>query len=95
VHDHLAPGGVFVNAEQVAGPTASLDAQYHERWITHTTALGTSQAEHEEAAVRMSMDRPAATDAQCGWLRDAGFVDVDCFFKSWRFAVFGGWREPA
>jgi tRNA (cmo5U34)-methyltransferase len=31
-------------------------------------------------------------DAQCAWLRDVGFVDVDCFFKAWRFAVFGGWR---
>src|SRR3954468_16182178 len=34
VHDALEPGGVFVNAEQVAGPTAFLDAHlraWHER----------------------------------------------------------------
>jgi tRNA (cmo5U34)-methyltransferase len=92
VHDRLRPGGVFVNAEQVAGPTSSLDALYVERWLHHTAALGASPSDHEEAAVRMSMDLPATVDDQCAWLRDAGFVDVDCFFKAWRFSVFGGWR---
>lgn len=92
VHDRLRPGGAFVNAEQVAGPTAALDALYVERWMTHTTALGATAAEHAAAADRMALDRTAPTEAQCAWLRAAGFVDVDCFFKSWRFAVFGGWR---
>jgi tRNA (cmo5U34)-methyltransferase len=92
VLDRLRPGGVFVNAEQVAGPSPRLDALYVERWLQHTAALGASAADHAEAAVRMSMDLPAPVDAQCAWLRDVGFVDVDCFFKAWRFAVFGGWR---
>jgi len=92
VLSRLAPGGVFVNAEQVAGPTASLDARYVERWLVHTTQLGATEHDHAEAAVRMSMDLPAPVESQCAWLRDAGYVDVDCFFKSWRFAVFGGWR---
>jgi tRNA (cmo5U34)-methyltransferase len=91
-HERLRRGGVFVNAEQVAGPTPALDAAYVERWHVHTAALGATPRDHEEAAVRMSMDLPAPVDEQCRWLREAGFVDVDCFFKSWRFAVFGGWR---
>jgi hypothetical protein len=28
------------------------------------------------------------------WLREIGYVDVDCYFKSFEFAVFGG-RRPA
>jgi tRNA (cmo5U34)-methyltransferase len=92
VRDRLRPGGVFVNAEQVAGPTAALDAAYVERWLVHTRALGATDHDHAEAAVRMSMDLPAPVESQCDWLRDAGFVDVDCFFKQWRFAVYGGWR---
>lgn len=91
----LAPGGVFVNAEQVAGPTPSLDERYAERWLAHTAELGATRHDHAEAEVRMSMDLPAPVDVQCAWLRDAGFIDVDCFFKSWRFAVFGGWRPAA
>jgi tRNA (cmo5U34)-methyltransferase len=93
VHERLRPGGVFVNAEQVAGPTPSLDAAYVERWLVHTAALGATKRDHDEAEVRMSMDLPVPVDTQCAWLRDVGFVDVDCFFKSWRFAVFGGWRS--
>jgi tRNA (cmo5U34)-methyltransferase len=90
--ERLRPGGVFVNAEQVAGPTAALDALYVDRWLLHTRECGATDEDHAEAAVRMSMDLPAPVEAQCAWLRDAGFVEVDCFFKQWRFAVFGGWR---
>jgi tRNA (cmo5U34)-methyltransferase len=91
IHQRLVPGGVFVNAEQVAGPTPALGAMYVERWLDQTRQLGATEQDHADAAVRMSMDLPASVEAQCGWLRDVGFVDVDCFFKSWRFAVFGGW----
>jgi tRNA (cmo5U34)-methyltransferase len=93
VHERLLPGGVFVNADQVAGPTPALDAAYAQRWRVHTSALGATDDDLREADLRMAMDLPTSVNAQCQWLRDAGFVDVDCFFKSWRFAVFGGWRS--
>ncbi|MEV1288447.1 class I SAM-dependent methyltransferase [Micromonospora sp. NPDC049679] len=92
-HGVLRPGGVFVNAEQVAGPTPELDRRYHEVWLAQVAALGSEPAEIEAARERMSFDRPAPVRAQCGWLREAGFADVDCFFKSWRFAVLGGHRS--
>jgi tRNA (cmo5U34)-methyltransferase len=92
VYERLVPGGAFVNAEQVAGPTTALDAMYVERWLAHTRELGATDRDHAEAAARMAMDLPASVEAQCEWLREVGFVDVDCFFKQWRFAVFGGWR---
>jgi hypothetical protein len=34
----------------------------------------------------------AAVDEQCRWLRAVGFVDVDCFWKYFELAVFGGFR---
>ena len=40
----------------------------------------------------MRHDQPAPVAEQCRWLAEAGLVDVDCFFKEWRFAVFGGQR---
>ncbi|MEU7930331.1 class I SAM-dependent methyltransferase [Micromonospora echinofusca] len=89
----LAPGGVFVNAEQVAGPTAALDRRYHEVWLGQVAALGSAADETAAAEGRMAYDRPAPVAAQCRWLAEAGLVDVDCFFKQWRFAVFGGRRE--
>ncbi|MFG2105016.1 class I SAM-dependent methyltransferase [Micromonospora echinaurantiaca] len=89
----LAPGGVLVNAEQVAGPTPELDRRYHEVWLARVAELGSDRAEIDAALGRMAYDRPAPVTDQCGWLAEVGLVDVDCFFKQWRFAVFGGRRE--
>ena len=86
----LKPGGLFVNAEQVVGPTPEAEARYVRIWHEQIRALGVSEAEIEKAAQRMSFDRCATVEAQLGWLRDAGFSDVDCSFKSWRFAVLSG-----
>ncbi|WBB74486.1 class I SAM-dependent methyltransferase [Micromonospora sp. WMMD1128] len=90
----LAPGGVFVNAEQVAGPTPALDRRYDEVWTARITELGSDAEEIAASRERMRHDRPATVADQCRWLGEAGLVDVDCFFKEWRFAVFGG-RAPA
>lgn len=92
VHAALTPGGIFINAEQVAGPTPALDRRYDEVWQAAVAARGSDAAEIAAARQRMAYDRPAPVAAQCGWLAEAGFADVDCFYKSWRFAVFGGWR---
>ncbi|MEU1246756.1 class I SAM-dependent methyltransferase [Micromonospora arida] len=86
----LAPGGVFVNAEQVAGPTPELDRRYDEVWMQRITELGASPDEIAGSRERMRHDRPATVADQCRWLAEAGLVDVDCYFKEWRFAVFGG-----
>ncbi|WP_433529909.1 class I SAM-dependent methyltransferase [Micromonospora sp. CA-263727] len=94
VAEVLVPGGIFVNAEQVAGPTPELDHRYHQVWLAQISALGSDAAEIAAAEQRMAYDRPAPTGEQCRWLTEAGLVDVDCFFKAWRFAVFGG-RAPS
>ncbi|MGA5312044.1 class I SAM-dependent methyltransferase [Micromonospora taraxaci] len=86
----LAPGGVFVNAEQVAGPTPELDRRYDEVWMEQITELGAAPEEIAGSRARMRHDRPATVADQCRWLAEAGLVDVDCYFKEWRFAVFGG-----
>jgi tRNA (cmo5U34)-methyltransferase len=83
----LRPGGVFVNAEQVSGPTPRLTALY-ERWHEQQArSAGSDVAEWQAAVARMSHDRLASVDDQLAWLREAGFGDVDCLFKQYRFAV--------
>lgn len=87
VHEQLAPGGVFVNAEQVSGPTARLDAAYaawHER---SARALGATDEQWAGACERMRADHLAPLADQLRWLREAGFADVDCVFKDHGFAV--------
>lgn len=83
----LAPGGVFVNAEQVAGESAWLDAVYVERHERAARALGATDAEWTAAAQRMSHDLCATVEDQLAWLRAAGFADVGCLWRDGRFAV--------
>ena len=89
----LAPGGLFVNADQVLAPTPALEVRAHARWRAQAAALGSDEAELAAAEARMAHDRCATLEAQLRWLRDAGFAEVDCAFKAWRFAVYAG-RRP-
>jgi tRNA (cmo5U34)-methyltransferase len=83
----LTPGGVFVNAEQVAGTTPALEAFNLRRHEQAARALGTDDAEWDAAVERMRHDRKVTVDRHLAWLREAGFADADCLFKDHSFAV--------
>jgi tRNA (cmo5U34)-methyltransferase len=89
----LAPGGVFVNAEQVAGPTSALTAGYNSIWERDCRALGATDQELDGARERMRHDRCVDIETQLAWMRQAGFAAADCVYKSWRFAVLAGFKE--
>lgn len=92
VHDALAPGGVLVDAEQVAGPTAFLDAHYRAWHERGSRVLGTTEAEWRASLGRQAHDRCASVEHHLAWLRAAGFGDADCLFQDHRFAVLVGRR---
>lgn len=92
VHARLRPGGVFVNAEQVAGPTAALEAVYQARWAADCRSLGASEAEIEEARERRRHDRSVDVATQLRWIAEAGFATVDCLYKDWSLATLVGVR---
>jgi tRNA (cmo5U34)-methyltransferase len=93
VHGALAAGGAFVNAEQVAGPSESMERAYRSIWERDCRAAGASEADLAGARQRMRHDRCAGLEAQLRWLREAGFATADCVFKSWRFAVIAAFKE--
>jgi tRNA (cmo5U34)-methyltransferase len=86
----LRPGGLFINAEQVLGPTPEAEGRYARVWLAQVRAAGVAQADIAKAQERMRHDRCATVENQLHWLRAAGFFDVDCSFKAWRFAVMSG-----
>lgn len=91
--ERLAPGGAFINAEQLHAPRARwLEDHYVERELVHARAGGFTPEAEEQAWLRWSVDRHVDLETQLRWLHEAGFDVVDCVFKSWRFAVVGGWR---
>jgi tRNA (cmo5U34)-methyltransferase len=88
----LRPSGVFVNAEQVAGPTPHLDAVYKALWLQQVREAGATPQQIADSLYRQQDDRCASCEDQMEWMREAGFADVDCWFKDNRFAVLAGVR---
>lgn len=88
----LAPGGVFINAEQISGRSARLQNLIEAVHLDRARALGSSEVEIDGATQRMSHDQCATVSDQVAWLNEIGFEDTECLFRSFRFAVFCGWK---
>lgn len=92
IYAALAPGGRFINAEQVAGPTADLDERYKALWLEQVRRAGATPEQIEASVYRQREDRCASVEEQVQWLREAGFSDADCWYKENRLAVMAGTR---
>jgi SAM-dependent methyltransferase len=77
VFDRLTPGGVFCNLEHVASATTAL----HRVFLSKIDV----QPEDEDPSNKL-LD----VEAQLQWLRELGFVDVDCHWKWRELALLAG-----
>jgi cyclopropane fatty-acyl-phospholipid synthase-like methyltransferase len=101
IHALLSPGAFFLNIEHVSSPTPWLESVFDEAltdsFYEHQLAIGHSVTRQQVA--KEYVHRPdkqenilAPVETQCTWLRELGYVNVDCFFKLLELAVFGGRR---
>ncbi len=102
IFDLLTPGGLFLNLEHVAPNSAWTKQAFDDLfldslWSHHQDHGGTMT---RDAIAKEYYYRPdkaenilAPVDFQCKWLEKIGFVEVDCFFKLFELALFGG-RKP-
>jgi tRNA (cmo5U34)-methyltransferase len=86
----LNQGGIFVNAEQVMGPTPEAESRNRATWLRQVRERGLTEDDLAAALERMKHDRMTPLEVQLRWLIEAGFRDVDCVYKSWMFAVYCG-----
>jgi tRNA (cmo5U34)-methyltransferase len=92
IYRSLAPGGVFINAEQILGDTDWHQKLYEDMHLNSARALGSDEDEIRAAQERMAYDRCATLSDQISWLKEIGFQNADSFFHSFRFAVYAGWK---
>jgi ubiquinone/menaquinone biosynthesis C-methylase UbiE len=98
----LEPGGLFLNLEHVSSASKWVSSLFEECFIDslYSTYLRNNTGKtRQEAADEFNrrddkdVNILAAVEQQCEWLRNIGFQDVDCYFKVFEFALFGGRKQ--
>lgn len=99
IHDLLVPGGVSLNLEHVVSSIPAVgeifEDFYTDRLYEYRLKSDTSVSRKEVKDFFVNRpdkkeDRLAPVELQCEWLRETGFADVDCFFRLFEIAIFGG-----
>ncbi len=99
-HDHLNPGGYFLNIDVVLAPDERIERWYSSLWREwideRTRAIGPESEDFASVVDRYKDNKdnkPDTLENQLEGLRDAGFSEVDCYYKYGIFAMFGGRRN--
>ena len=102
IYTLLRPGGWFINIEHIAPSSPLTTELFNKHIIDAYYAIeqqnGGTRTREEMAAVFLNRPDKDANillpiDTQCNWLRGIGFELVDCYFRIYELAVFGG-RKP-
>jgi tRNA (cmo5U34)-methyltransferase len=101
IYQLLTPDGIFINTEHVSSPSPSIEAMFDDAMTDHLYQRRREKGEEitREQVKRDFLERPdraanilAPLEEQCAWLREIGFREVDCFWKYFELAIFGGRR---
>jgi SAM-dependent methyltransferase len=102
ISDLLKPGGMFLNLEHVSPQSEwakqAFDDLFVDSLCSYHQRLGGTKT--RDPVAKEWYHRPdktenilASVEVQCRWLQEIGFVEVDCFFKLFQLALFGG-KKP-
>ncbi len=87
----LREGGVFINIDQIKGPTPALQELYWKAWLDKARRAGAPEDEIRGGVERrLAFDREATLADQLRWLEEAGFADADCIYKNYLMGLFLG-----
>ncbi len=100
--DLLRSGGLFINVEHVESASPELKGAF-DRFMIEALTGGEPQpvtlARSSQIATEVHQRQDRAVNIlaplgdQLDWLSDIGFESVDCYFKYFELAIFGG-RKP-
>ncbi|MEA5511159.1 class I SAM-dependent methyltransferase [Crocosphaera sp. UHCC 0190] len=101
IYQLLKPGGLFLNLEHVSSVSPLGEKAFNDLFVDSLYAFHQQQGSQNspqeiEAEYYNRPDKSAniltLVETQCQWLREIGFVEVDCFMKIFEIALFGGIR---
>ena len=90
IYSILSENGVFINADQVLGGTPFIESLYKRDWKHKVENSGLSKEEILSAYERTKLDKMSTLEDQMKWLKEVGFLDVDCVYKYFNFVVLFG-----
>jgi tRNA (cmo5U34)-methyltransferase len=102
IYSLLKPGGWFVNIEHIAAESQLAVDLFNKHIIDARYAMeqASGGTKTRQEILDIFMNRPdkdanilLSVDTQCAWLREIGYEQVDCYFRIYELAVFGG-RKP-
>ena len=100
----LNPGGLFLNLEHLLpgsdALTSLLDELFIDGRLSHERRAGGARSRE---AIKKEYDQRRDSEAnilaplelQCQWLREIGYLNVDCYFKIFELGLFGGQKPNA
>jgi len=95
----LKPNGIFLNLEHVSSPTDTLEELFSElfddsmmEYQNHIEEPKTIEQIKEiyHDPNHKKLNKLETVERQCEWLKEIGFLEVDCYMKIFELALFGG-----
>jgi tRNA (cmo5U34)-methyltransferase len=87
IYELMRKGGMFINVDQIRGETPFLRDLYWNHWLDQVRRADFSEERIQESIDRrIPYDREALLEDQLRWLKDSGFVNVDCIYKNFFYA---------
>lgn len=97
-YQRLKPGAWFINFDPIKAPDDSLELAWqrtNDRYDPSAPEKRANRSPQEQARWENHIRFMIPLEPQVEWLREAGFVDVDVFWKRLDWVIYGGRRNDA
>jgi tRNA (cmo5U34)-methyltransferase len=96
IRRHLKPGGWYINYDPIRAPEAAVEViweRVNDRYDPQAAFKRTHRTPTEQARNENHVRYMIPLQPQLEWLRQAGFVEIDVFWKRLDWVIYGG-RNP-